>query len=267
MLFRHIVPLSFFAINFNFILHSMSFRLINTGNTFFKSVSQLPSACDKNVHKVIKHTYKTHMQSKMGSNSFNFTVGLEPYCYKQFDQKQDNYIPCTKETFLKELVSRLKRGEAKLTDGYAPFCKHLFVENFTDVTAGYLPITNENIHLLRSGYVARTKTELPVLSRWFPKSTVEKELVRASYLDVILYSREQVIKENNARNEHVPEDDYDYYVVSIKPQNVEHEIPMLPITMFRNTMITEGGSGVPLDHEAYLKSVAFWQENAVVRDV
>ncbi|GFE52823.1 hypothetical protein BaOVIS_002270 [Babesia ovis] len=198
----------------------------------------------------------------------SFSIGLDPYCYKQFDQKQENYIPCSKEVFLQELRSRFNKGEAKLTDGYAPFCKHLFLENFTDMMSGYLPITSNNVHLLRSGYVARTKTELPVLSRWFPKSVVEKDLVKARYLDVILYSREQVIKENDARGEHTPGNnyDFDYYVISIKPQDVEHEIPMLPITMFRNTMITEGGSGVPLDHATYLKSVAFWQDHAIIRD-
>ncbi|ORM42223.1 uncharacterized protein BXIN_0989 [Babesia sp. Xinjiang] len=194
---------------------------------------------------------------------------MDAYCYKQFDEKQENYIPYPKELFMQELRARFNKGQAKLSDGYAPFCKHLFVENYTDVTSGYLPITPNNMHLLRSGYVARTKRELPVLSRWFPKAAVAQELSRARFLDVILYSREQVIKENDARDEHSPGAtyDYDYYVISIKAQDVEHEIPMLPITMFRNTMITEGGSGVPLDHEAYLKSVEFWQKHAVVRDL
>ena len=31
-----------------------------------------------------------------------------------------------------------------------------------------LEITNENQHLLRSEYQARTEKELPVLVRWFP---------------------------------------------------------------------------------------------------
>lgn len=42
--------------------------------------------------------------------------------------------------------------------------------------------------------------------------------------------------------------DYDWGVVSIKPQNLDHEIPMDPITMMRNALgKEEGGSGVPLD--------------------
>ena len=29
-------------------------------------------------------------------------------------------------------------------DGYAPFCKHLFIENFTDQKSSYAVITDEN---------------------------------------------------------------------------------------------------------------------------
>ncbi|GIX62138.1 DUF3228 domain-containing protein [Babesia caballi] len=204
----------------------------------------------------------------MAEGSLNFSIGMDPYCYKQFDKKQDNHIPCSKETFLQELRARLQTGAAKLADGYAPFCKHLFVENFTEASSGALPITQDNVHLLRSGYVARTEKELPVLSRWFPKAAVAHALGRARFLDVILYAREQVIKENDARGEH-PEGaayEFDYYVISVKPQDVDHEVPMMPITMFRNTMIEEGGSGVALDREAYLRAVVFWQNHAVVRD-
>lgn len=39
-------------------------------------------------------------------------------------------------------------------------------------------------------------------------------------------------------------------IVSIKPQDVNHELPMQPITMMRNALGKEhGGSGVPLDQE------------------
>ncbi len=41
------------------------------------------------------------------------------------------------------------------------------------------------------------------------------------------------------------------------------ETPMAPITMMRNALgVEEGGSGVPLDREAYLRSVAFWSTHA-----
>ena len=60
--------------------------------------------------------------------------------------------------------------------------------------------------------------------------------------------------------------DYDYGVVSIKPQSVNFEIPMDPITMLRNALGKEhGGSGVALDREKYLKSVEFWSQHAHVK--
>jgi hypothetical protein len=38
---------------------------------------------------------------------------------------------------------------------------------------------------------------------------------------------------------------------------------MVPITMLRNALgVTEGGSGVPLDREAYRRAVAFWDAHA-----
>jgi hypothetical protein len=115
----------------------------------------------------------------------------------------------------------LASGQPALIDGYAPFCKHIFVPNFTSARASYLKITdevcmfgvlfmfllrimrnvkgfialcNQNRHLLASGYVARTEKELPVLSRWFPSHLVKAPL--ATHLDIILYSREQINIEN-----------------------------------------------------------------------
>jgi hypothetical protein len=55
-------------------------------------------------------------------------------------------------------------------------------------------------------------------------------------------------------------------VVSVKPQDVDHELPMQPITMMRNALGAEhGGSGVELDHTAYLASVDFWSKHAPVK--
>lgn len=59
---------------------------------------------------------------------------------------------------------------------------------------------------------------------------------------------------------------WEWGIVSIKPQSVSHETPMNPITIMRNALgVEEGGSGIPLDREAYLKSVAFWQAHAIVQ--
>jgi len=55
-------------------------------------------------------------------------------------------------------------------------------------------------------------------------------------------------------------------IVSVKPQDVDYELPMQPITVMRNALGAEhGGSGVPLVVEAYQASVAFWDKHAPVK--
>jgi len=163
-------------------------------------------------------------------------------------------------------------GEASLKEGYAPFCKHLFVPNvlsndggfWSDVNVGALTITEENAHLLRSGYEARTPKELPVLSRWFPLDSAGK-LPTATWLDIILYSREQIDKENAAMNNEsgsrAP-----WGIVSIKGQDVDFELPMQPITVMRNALGAEhGGSGVELKREKYIEAFEYWKDHAVIK--
>ena len=66
--------------------------------------------------------------------------------------------------------------ESALQEGYAPFCKHLFVTNdFTEARVNVLKITPENEGLLRSSYDARNKKELPVLQRYFPQELIQQQ--------------------------------------------------------------------------------------------
>ncbi|MGB1607410.1 MAG: DUF3228 family protein, partial [Promethearchaeia archaeon] len=153
-----------------------------------------------------------------------------------------------------------------LKDGYAPFCKHLFVPCFLEgARSEAVAITAANEGALRSEYQARTEQELPVLVRWFPKGSVEAPL--ATHLDLILYSREQIIKESEAMGREAEEaqDDAPWGLISIKVQLVDFEIPMTPITMLRNALGKEhGGSGVPLDRDKYQQSVDYWSKHAVI---
>ena len=58
--------------------------------------------------------------------------------------------------------------------------------------------------------------------------------------------------------------DYDWGIISIKPQGYDHELPMQPITMMRNALgKEEGGSGVGLDRAKYMESVEFWKEHVL----
>ena len=87
---------------------------------------------------------------------------------------------------------------------------------------------------------------------------------KAKFLDIILYSKEQINLENKSmENTDInAEIDYDYGIISIKPQDCDYELPMDPITMMRNALGTEyGGSGQKLEKEKYMESVKFWSEH------
>ena len=136
--------------------------------------------------------------------------------------------------------------------GYAPFCRLHVHRNWTSTRCLTVPVTADNQHLLRSAYEARNRAELPVLVRWF--EGIEPPV--ADYLVAILYSREQLVKEGSPITA-------DWGIVGCMYTSQPEEIPMAPITMMRNALgVAEGGSGVPLDREAYGRSVEFWSRNA-----
>lgn len=164
---------------------------------------------------------------------------------------------------LVELANKAVSEGAVFVDGYAPFCKHLFLPNPSSTKAGIARITPENQHMLRSGYESRRPEELPVLQRWFEGL----EAPRAEFLDLILYSREQLEKEDEGKPEgekDVP--DADWGIVAINGELQAAESPMPPVTAMRNALgKDEGGSGVKLDRDAYMRSVEFWRDHAVIR--
>ena len=119
-------------------------------------------------------------------------IVLDPFCFKQFDPAKVGsvLVRFDKDEFtarINDFYLQVK-DNGGLKDGYAPFCKHLFIENFTETESSYAQITDENRQHLRSGYLARNERELPVLSRWFDKEQMQRH--RAAYLDIILYSKE-----------------------------------------------------------------------------
>jgi hypothetical protein len=60
--------------------------------------------------------------------------------------------------------------------------------------------------------------------------------------------------------------EWEYGIVSVKPQLEDYELPMNPVTMMRNALpLSEGGSGKPLNRDEYAQSVAYWQKHAVVQ--
>jgi hypothetical protein len=174
-----------------------------------------------------------------------------------------------------EQIVNSRFDPSNLQPGYAPFCKHIFLHNdFTDARVNVLPITKDNEHCLRSKYEARNEKELPVLTRYFSRELLEKNAGSeprdifpiAKYLDLILYSREQINKENEAMGKsNDGESEAPWGIVSIKAQDIDRELPMTPITAMRNALgKEEGGSGVPIDREKYMEAYQYWKDHATV---
>ena len=156
---------------------------------------------------------------------------------------------CTPAEFERRLNAE---APYRVLDGYAPFCKLHVHRNWTSTRCLTVPVNESNRHLLRSAYEARTKQELPVLVRWF--EGIEAPV--ADWFVVILYSREQLAKEGTPI-------EADWGIVGCLYTAQPEEVPMAPITMMRNALgVEEGGSGVPLDREAYRRSVAYWENHA-----
>lgn len=148
------------------------------------------------------------------------------------------------------------KGISQWRDGYASFCKLLFVTNWTNARVGTLPIAGNEVYL-KSEYKARQDGELPVLVRWLELPA--DKIPIAEFLCIVLYDKEQLAKEGTSI-------EGDYGIVTILGQTHHNEEPMAPITAMRNALgVNEGGSGVPLDREAYRRSVAFWDKNAAVK--
>jgi len=166
---------------------------------------------------------------------------VDAFCRRQFDK---SYIGTSlvgvSEEALEQLINQRyieMGGEKSLEPGYAPFCKHLFVPNpFASIKSGVVEITPEIQHKIHSAYEARTEKELAVLQRWVNASDIAGEMPQAKWLDVILYSREQIRTENAATKSPTADTDAPWGIISIKGQNEQHELPMTPITIMRNAL-------------------------------
>ncbi len=161
---------------------------------------------------------------------------VDPFCFRQFQEhpQSEKYggtvFSQTIADFEQVVNSRYK--EEDLQDGYAPFCKHLFLVNdFTgdDARVNVLPVEG-NEHLIRTEYAARNDKEVPILQRFVPLDAIggPEKLPRAKYLDLILYSREQIRTENENMGKPAGEETAPWGIVSIKAQMEDFELPMNP---------------------------------------
>lgn len=248
-------------------------------------LSSRKSSSNNTNNKTKKKRAKTLMTNASSSKSSNTVVDertlstdiffLDDFAIRQWDDP--NYsgtiIAHDKIDFVRKIHdyhTSSSSGEHKLVDGYAPFCKHVFVPNFVDAKVATVEITKENEHLLKSGYSARSENELAVLTRWFHVKDIfgdnAEDIKTSKMLDIILYSREQLVKEREATGKADPNrplPDAPWGIISIKAQDEPFELPMQPITMMRNALgKSEGGSGVPLEKSKYDASVAYWRNHA-----
>lgn len=90
---------------------------------------------------------------------------VDDFCLRQFSPEYGGSKITMPPAEFEAKVNAYYHANPNLADGYAPFCKHIFMPNFAGLTAGTAPITPENEHLLRSVYEARTEQELPVMVR------------------------------------------------------------------------------------------------------
>ncbi|KXZ41170.1 hypothetical protein GPECTOR_693g837 [Gonium pectorale] len=106
----------------------------------------------------------------MATDLVTSTFFLDSFALRQWDGP--NYggtrVVYDKAAFVQRIQEEFDKG-APLVDGYAPFCKHVFVPNFVGARLGALSITDDNRPKLRSGYTKRRPEELAVLTRWWPE--------------------------------------------------------------------------------------------------
>ena len=105
------------------------------------------------------------------------TFFLDDFARKQFNDSNPDYSGTRIYFDLAEFVQKIEQYHQEgrqLASGYAPFCKHIFVPNFTGAKLGSLNITKDNVHLLKSGYSRRRPEELPVLSRYVHLTSAQR---------------------------------------------------------------------------------------------
>lgn len=149
--------------------------------------------------------------------------------------------------------------------GYAPFCKVLTIELSAEQRANpgailidRVKISEVNESEIVFSYESRAPGELRLPTRSYPCPRAERE--RANFLQVILYSDEQLAKEDKENPNRVVDANL-WHVVLYRGQNTNDKLPMEDSTMLRNALgIEEGGSGVPIDPNAWEHCISHWEE-------
>lgn len=172
-------------------------------------------------------------------------------------------ISLSPSEFCEILNAKIQAGESVIEDSPYPFCKYILISNFTDSKAGTLKITEDNSKYIRCAWKARREGELPFLSKQL-LVPYDFELPIATHLAVIVYSREQIQKEEASfKTGEQPKGDYG--IVAIQANMFQGVEPMTPATIIRNAMGKEyGGNGDAVDNKYLIEAEKFWAVHASV---
>jgi len=215
-------------------------------------------------------------------------IQLTKFVQRQWDKKfAGTKLDMWQEDFIKHVNEFYPDIKSELYSSQNDFCKYLYFENpYPSIKKAVIKIDHTIYPYIQSGYSSRTPEELAVLSRWVSFPHKSYPLPTAEYIGLVLYTREQLLKEHN---EQFPPADYksnspwsdktvmmqptfelteecEYGIVAIMGLGQPEMDPMPPITHLRNALGgVEGGNGVPINKEEYEKSVKFWSEHILVK--
>jgi len=212
-------------------------------------------------------------------------IGYDPFALRQFkpEFKGTNLSKIDSAKFLdlinvkyQEFLNTKPDATEKpalLLDSEWEFCKYLvFTNPATEIKSPVMEISLALYPFIRSTYSSRTPEELPVLTR-FVDLPAGFDLPVAKYVVCVLYTREQLLKEFNAKP--VPEgtvatefylpESVKYGIVAVMGTLEPEPDPLVPVTIMRNSLGTEeGGNGAKINKEVYAKSVNFWNTHIMV---
>lgn len=175
-----------------------------------------------------------------------------------FDLTVDAFV-----NYINDDLSNMAGTTCSVLPSKMPFCRYLFIGNFTSAPLSHVRIDNSNAQWLRSEYEARRDSELPVLIRYFSFPCPQPP---ANVLMLVLYSREQLLLEAKTDEERAAVPANDWGVIAVFALDSVEVPPMPPITIMRNALgIHEGGNGVELDRADYLAACEYWNTHAMVR--
>ena len=83
-------------------------------------------------------------------------VCVDGFAARQFDDPEyvgTKIVGCSKKEMEDRVNAALHADGSRLVDGYAPFCKHVFLKNdFTETKCAAVEISAENEAMLQTGY-------------------------------------------------------------------------------------------------------------------